>query len=126
MGIFLLFYKLSQGTILMLKCINRLKLLSISWKLLIGFCVFFSTSLLISSLAALYYLTAEPPEMACYLCVGCPCAYTEYIAIRDYYLNFLFPRLAVVMMIPLSFCIALFAIQKLRYEKLKLTTIRRS
>jgi len=110
----------------MLKDRNWLKLMSISWRLLIGFCVAFSTSLLISSLAALYYLSAEPPEITCFLCVGCPCAYTEYIAIRDYYLSFLFPRLAVFIMIPFSFCIALFAILKLRYEKLKLTTIRKS
>ena len=110
----------------MLKDKNWLRLLHITWKLLISFCAIFSAFLLISIIVAIYYLTAKPPEMACFMCVGCPCAYTEFITARDYYLNVLFPRLIVLNSIIISFCATSIVILKLRFEDVMLRTINKT
>ncbi|MFX0048284.1 MAG: hypothetical protein ACFE8G_08970 [Candidatus Hermodarchaeota archaeon] len=109
----------------MLKDRNWLPLINIAWKILNGFCILFSAFLLISILIAIYYLTAEPPDLACLMCVGCPCAYTDFILARDYYLNFLFPWLIAFNTIFLSISIILIAILKHKYDTLKLSIIRK-
>jgi len=108
-----------------LKDRNRLKLTIITWKTLNGLCILFSAFLLMSILTAIYYLIADPPDLPCLMCAGCPCPYRDFIIARTYYLNFLFPTLILLNTIFIAICIILIAILKHKYDSLKLTLFRK-
>ncbi|NVM18261.1 MAG: hypothetical protein HWN80_11145 [Candidatus Lokiarchaeota archaeon] len=104
---------------------NRLKLTLIAWKILNSLCILFSAFLLMTILTAFYYLTAEPPNTPCLMCVGCPCPYRDFIIARNYYLNFLFPALLLLNIISISICLLLITFLKHRYDYLKLTLFKK-
>jgi len=108
-----------------LKDRNRLKLTRITWKTLKGLSILFSAFLLMSILTAIYYLIADPPDLPCLMCVGCPCPYRDFIIARNYYLNFLFPAFLLFNTIFIIICFILITIMKHRNDSLKLTIFKK-
>lgn len=104
---------------------NRLKFTLITWKIANALCILFSVFLLMSILTAIYYLTADPPNVFCLMCVGCPCPYTDFIIARNYYLNFVFPTLFLLNIVFISISLILITFLKHRYASLKLTLFRK-
>lgn len=104
---------------------NRLKFTLITWKIINGLWILFSVFLLMNILTTIYYLTANPPDLPCLMCVGCPCPYRDFIIARNYYLNFLFPTLFLLNILFISICLILITFLKHRYDSLKLTLFRK-
>jgi len=105
---------------------NRIRLPTITWKILNGFRIMFIAFILMSILTAIYYLIADPPDLPCLMCVGCPCPYRDFIIARNYYLSFLFPILFLLNMIFITICSILIVILKYRVRVLKLALFKKS
>lgn len=73
----------------------------------------------------MYYLTANPPDLPCLMCEGCPCPSRDFIIARNYYLNFLFPMLICLNILSIAICIILILVLKYRYSVLRLTLFRK-
>jgi hypothetical protein len=73
----------------------EISLFKFTSNILIVFCLLFSAVMLTSIFTALYFIFAEPPNLPCLACVGCPCPYRDFLIAKHYYLNFLFPRLMI-------------------------------
>ncbi|MFX0019408.1 MAG: hypothetical protein ACFFAK_18170 [Promethearchaeota archaeon] len=99
----------------------KLTLPLVTLKILNSLCILFSAFILISTLRALYFLTADPPDLPCLMCEGCPCPPSDFVIARNYYLNFLFPTLIFSNIILIALCIILISILKFKYSFLKLT-----
>jgi hypothetical protein len=106
----------------MLKNENRLKLLNINLNFLKVLIILFITFIILSTSIAIYYLTADPPDGMCLMCVGCPCPYRDFIIAKNYYLNYFFPISMSLNTILIIICSVLIPILKLRYYALKVTT----
>lgn len=98
---------------------NKLNLLKLSSKILKGFFILLSAFLLMSIFTASYYLVAEPLNTPCLMCVGCPCPYRDFIRARNYYFNFLLPKLIIYnlfFMAIITIFMILIAILKNKYD----------
>ncbi|MFX0000966.1 MAG: hypothetical protein ACFE88_12715 [Candidatus Hermodarchaeota archaeon] len=65
--------------------------MKIIWRILFGLNIMFFTLIFIDILIMIYYLTYNPQNLPCLMCVGCPCPYMDFLRAKEYYLNFLFP-----------------------------------
>lgn len=74
---------------------NQISLFKFTSDILIVFCLLFSAVMLTTIFIEFYFIFAEPPNVYCLMCVGCPCPYRDFMIAKHYYLNFLFPRLMI-------------------------------